>query len=142
MSTKFQNGCLRFCQCYGGSDEHDKENSIPNSTKDASKFGVTLIKRKTWSFCRLNLMNLSNSSGNWLFISMWVIKKIETEWVQCQNKDWQQISKAATSNYTKTIIRHMLSEYYTVILTTATCEGSLKETLNKVNLDILIAIKH
>ena len=36
----------------------------------------------------------------------------------------------------------MLSEYYTVIPTTATCEGSLKETLNKVNLDILIAIKH
>ena len=30
-----------------GSDEHDKENSIPNSTNDAGKFGVTVFKRKT-----------------------------------------------------------------------------------------------
>ena len=117
MSTKFQNGCLRFCQCYRGSDEHDKENSIPNSTKDASKFGVTLFKRKTWSFCWLNLINLSNPSGNWLFVLIWVIKTIETEWVQCQNKHLQQISKAPTSNYTKIIIYLMLSEYHTTILT-------------------------
>lgn len=89
---------------------------IPNSTKDASKLGVTLFKRETWSFCCLNLMNLSNPSGNWL-ISIYVIKTIETEWVQCQNKHWQQISKADTSNYTKTIIYLTLTEYYTMILT-------------------------
>ena len=86
-------------------------------------------------------MNLSNPSGNWL-ISIYVIKTIETEWVQCQNKHWQQISKADTSNYTKTIIYLTLTEYYTMILTSVMYEGSLKETLNKVNLDMLIAIKY
>ena len=116
-STKFQNGCLRFSQCYRRSNEHDKANSIPNSTKDASKFWVTLFKRKAWRFFWLNLINLSNPSGNWLFILTWVIKTIETEWVQCQNKHLQQISKAPTSNHTKTIICLMPSEYSTTILT-------------------------
>ena len=66
-------------------------------------------------------MNLSNPSGNWL-ISIYVISSI--------------------CNYTKTIIYLTLIEYYTMILTSATYEGSLKETLYKVNLDILIAIKY
>ena len=45
-NAKFQNGCLVFCQCYWGSDEHGNKNLIPKNTKDAIKFGVTLFKRK------------------------------------------------------------------------------------------------
>ena len=33
-----------FCQRYLGSDEPDKVNSIPRSTKDAFQFGVSLFK--------------------------------------------------------------------------------------------------
>ena len=32
-SAKFQDGCLIFCQYYRGSDEGNKENTIPKSTK-------------------------------------------------------------------------------------------------------------
>ena len=43
--TKFKNGCLAFFQCYRERDQHDKENKISKSAKDAIKFGVTLFKR-------------------------------------------------------------------------------------------------
>ena len=62
-------------------------------------------------------------------------QNIETEWVECQNKHLQQISMAPTRNYTKTIIQLNINK-------TATCEGSLKVTLNMVNLGRLIAIKY
>ena len=63
-----------------------EENAIPKNAKDAIKFGITLFKRKIWSFCWLNEIKLLNSSGDWLDISIRVIKKIVTEWFQKQNE--------------------------------------------------------
>ena len=62
-----------------------EENTIWKSTKDVTKFGEILFQRKIWSFYWLNLVNLLNSSGNWLLISIQVIKKKNvTEWFQQQ----------------------------------------------------------
>ena len=68
--SKFPKGCFVFCQWYAGHNKHDI------STKDATKFGVTLFKRKIWCFFLLNEINLFNSCGNWLLILLWVIKAI------------------------------------------------------------------
>ena len=50
-STKFKNGYLAFFQFYRESDQHDKENEISKSAKDALKFGVTLFKREILRLC-------------------------------------------------------------------------------------------
>ena len=53
--AKFQNGCLAFWQCHRRSNECGNiEISIPKSTEDSKKYGVTLFKRGTWSFCWSN----------------------------------------------------------------------------------------
>ena len=100
---KFQNGCLTFCQCYTGCDKHDRKNTILKTTKDAYRFGITLFKRKRW----WNLMNLLNSSGNWLLILIQVIQTIVAELTIFK---LQQNLKALEQNYTKTIIHSRLSE--------------------------------
>ena len=101
--SKFQNGCLTFCQCYTGCDKHDRKNTILKTTKDAYRFGITLLKRKGW----WNLMNLLNSSGNWLLILIQVIQTIVAELTIFK---LQQNLKALEQNYTKTIIHSRLSE--------------------------------
>ena len=101
--SKFQNGCLTFCQCFTGSDKHERKNAIPKTTKDAYRFGITLLKRKRW----WNLMNLLNSSGNWLLILIQVIQTIVAELTIFK---LQQNLKALEQNYTKTIIHSRLSE--------------------------------
>ena len=50
-STKFQNGCLVFCQHYLGSVKHNMRKYNSEGTKYAAKFGITLWKKKIWSFC-------------------------------------------------------------------------------------------
>ena len=45
-SVKLKYCCLAFCQCYRGSDECAKENSILKSTQYAIKVVVTFFKRK------------------------------------------------------------------------------------------------
>ena len=44
-------------------------------------------------------MNLSNSSGHWLLISIRVIKKIETEWFQNQNQNLKRNKQAPKQLY-------------------------------------------
>ena len=143
-STKFQNGYLRFCQCYRGSAQ----------TMLVIKFGVTLFKRKTWSFCQVNLMNLSNPSGNWLYFNMsnqnnW--NRMGSTSKQTFTRDFKCIYRQLYLNnnyspYTQWILYNdtilTFCKYLLNINKTATCEGSLKVTLNKVNLDMLIAIKY
>ena len=88
--SKFQNGCLTFYQCYTGCDKHDRKNTILKTTKDAYRFGITLFKRKRW----WNLMNLLNSSGNWLLILIQVIQTIVAEFtILSYNRIWKHLSK-------------------------------------------------
>ena len=52
--AKFQNGCFAFCQWYTKSDERYGRIYNSKEHKSAIQFGVTLFKRKIWSFCWFN----------------------------------------------------------------------------------------
>ena len=79
-----------FCQCYTGCDKHDRKNAIPKTTKDAYRFGITLLKRKRW----WNLMNLLNSSGNSLLILIQLILTIVAEFtILSYNRIWKHLNK-------------------------------------------------
>ena len=66
------NGCLVSCQCYGGSDQHD----IRKFNFKECRRCLTLFKREIQSLCWLNQINLLNSSGGCLLISVQKIKTI------------------------------------------------------------------
>ena len=55
-------------------------NAISKNEKDVIKFGVTILKRKIWSFADWMKKNLLNFRGDWLLISTRVTWTILTEW--------------------------------------------------------------
>lgn len=87
------------------------ESTILESTKDDTKS----CRRKMWLFLLTELMNLLNSCGNWLLISILLIQPIATEWFQEQKWRTHNIIREHHSNHNQTIIRLSLGDYCWII---------------------------
>ena len=89
-SATFQNSCLVFWHCYRVSDECIRKNSIPKSKNVPSSLEEH-FKKRDMKFLLIELHEPSNCSGNWPFISMWVIKTTGREWFQLQTNIYHRI---------------------------------------------------